>query len=76
MDVTVEILELLMNGFSITISLIKLALLIKLMDIKTELDVLPKLNARTVCLGKGAGHNKELKFTLLKNMEKFQESKI
>ena len=51
-----------MNGFIIIISLMKLALLIKLMVMIMESAVLHKSNVKIVFLVKGVGRKKEQKF--------------
>lgn len=60
--------ELLMNGSIKTISLMRLVLHIKHLVMIMVLDVMPKLNARTVFLEEVAGLKKELKFTQLINL--------
>ena len=71
-----EMLELPTNGFITTISLIKLAHLIKHMAMITESDVQLKLNAKTVSPTKDAGLKKELKSTALINSEMLSGRKI
>ena len=67
-DVTVVMLELLMNGSTRTILQMRLALHIKHSVMITESDALHKLNARTVFQIKDVGLNRELKFTQLINL--------
>ena len=69
-DAMVEMPKLLMNGYTKTILLMKLVLLIKLMGMITVLAVMHKSNAKTVFLVKAAGLNRGLKFTESNNMEK------
>lgn len=59
-----------------TTLLIKHALLIKLMDTVMALTVQQPLNAKIVFLEEDAGHNKELKYTVLINLEMLKVSKI
>ena len=60
-DVMEVMLELLTNGFIITILPIKLVHLIKLLVMIMALDVRPKSNVETVSLKKDVGLKKKLK---------------
>ena len=65
-----------MNGFITIISLMRLAHHIKLLDMITELDAVLKLSAKIACLTVDAGLNKELKFTVLRNLDLLREKPI
>lgn len=76
MDAMEETPKTLMNGFIIIISLMKLVHLIKLMVMIMELDVVLKLNAKTVYLVKDVGLKRELRFMGSINSEKLKVKKI
>lgn len=76
MDAMVEMLKMLMNGFIITTSQMKLVLHIKLSAMIMVLDVQLKSNAKTVSQEKDVGLKKELKFMVSMNLEKSKEKKI
>lgn len=72
----VVMLELLTNGFTITILPTKHALLIKLLVMIMELNAQLLLNVKIVFLEEDVGLNKKLKFTVLTNMEMLRDNRI
>ena len=71
----VVMLKMHMNGFIITISLMRPALHIKLLDMIMVLDVHLSLNVKIVSLKRDVGLNKELKYMESMNLDKFKDNK-
>jgi hypothetical protein len=72
----VVMLKLLINGFIITILLIKHVHHIKHSDMIMDLDVQHKLNVKIVSQEKDVGHNKKLKFMEFNNLDKLKDNKL